>query len=86
MFKAKKIESIYKTVLSQNSFEIHLNRYAAIGGYQYDRLLSKWAIFKEGVEKDEQVSHARYVGADGIYVKQNVGAIPLKSKKDWGDL
>ena len=26
--------------------------------------------FKEGVEKDEQVSHARYVGADGIYVKQ----------------
>lgn len=48
--------------MSQNSFEIHLNRYAAIGGYQYDRLLSKWAIFKEGVEKDEQVSHARYVG------------------------
>ena len=86
MFKAKKIESIYKTVLSQNSFEIHLNRYAAIGGYQYDRLLSKWAIFKEGVEKDEQVSHARYVGADGIYVKQNVGAIPLKSKKGLGGL
>lgn len=51
MFKAEKIESIYKTVLSQNSFEIHLDRYVAIGGYQYDRLLSKWAIFKGGVEK-----------------------------------
>lgn len=84
MFKAEKIESIYKTVLSQNSFEIHLDRYVAIGGYQYDRLLSKWAIFKGGVEKDEQVSHARYVGADGVYVKQKVGAISLKSKKGLG--
>lgn len=72
--------------MSQNSFEIHLDRYVAIGGYQYDRLLSKWAIFKGGVEKDEQVSHARYVGADGVYVKQKVGAISLKSKKDWGGL
>lgn len=80
MFKEGKIE--FKTPLSDNSFLIQLDRYVDIDGFQYDRLLSKWAIFKEGVDVDELVSHARYTNVDEIYAKQNIEAITLKSKKD----
>ena len=60
------------------------DRYVTIGDYEYDRLLSKWAIYKEGASKDEIVSHARYASVDKIHVKQSVEAIPLKSKKGLG--
>ncbi len=85
MFKIEKVEN--KTPLSTSSFNVQLDRYVTIGDYQYDRLLSKWAIFKEGAAKDEIVSHARYANVDKMYVKQsNVEAIPLKSKKGLGGL
>lgn len=63
-----------------------MDRYVTIGDYKYDRLLSKWAIYKEGASKDEIVSHARYANVDKIHVKQSVEAIPLKSKKGLGGL
>lgn len=84
MFKVEKVEN--KTPLSNGSFDVQLDRYVTIGDYEYDRLLSKWAIYKEGASKDEIVSHARYVNVDKIHVKQSVEAIPLKSKKGLGGL
>lgn len=84
MFKVEKVEN--KTPLSNGSFNVQLDRYVTIGDYEYDRLLSKWAIYKEGASKDEIVSHARYANVDKIHVKQSVEAIPLKSKKGLGGL
>ena len=63
-----------------------MDRYVTIGDYKYDRLLSKWAIYREGASKDELVSHARYANVDKMHVKQSVEAIPLKSKKGLGGL
>lgn len=84
MFKVEKVEN--KTPLSNGSFNVQLDRYVAIGDYEYDRLLSKWAIYREGASKDELVSHARYANVDKMHVKQSVEAIPLKSKKGLGGL
>ena len=84
MFKVEKVGN--KTPLSNGSFNVQLDRYVTIGDYKYDRLLSKWAIYKEGASKDEIVSHARYANVDKIHVKQSVEAIPLKSKKGLGGL
>ncbi len=84
MFKVGKVES--RTSLSTPSFEVSLDRYVTVNDYRYDRLLSKWAIFKEGGDKDELVSHARYADVDEIRVKQTVDAIPLKSKRGLGGL
>ena len=84
MFNVEKVEN--KTPLSTSSFNVQLDRYVTIGDYEYDRLLSKWAIYKEGASKDEIVSHARYANADKMHVKQAVEAIPLKSKKGLGGL
>lgn len=84
MFKVEKVEN--KTPLSTSSFNVQLDRYVTIGDYEYDRLLSKWAIYKEGASKDEIVSHARYANVDKMHVKQTVEAIPLKSKKGLGGL
>lgn len=84
MFKVEKVEN--KTPLSNGSFNVQLDRYVTIGDYEYDRLLSKWAIYREGASKDEFVSHARYANVDKMHVKQSVEAIPLKSKKGLGGL
>lgn len=84
MFNVEKVEN--KTPLSTSSFNVQLDRYVTIGDYEYDRLLSKWAIYKEGASKDEIVSHARYANVDKMHVKQTVEAIPLKSKKGLGGL
>lgn len=84
MFKTKKIE--FKIPLSENSFSIQLDRYVTVGDFKYDRLLSKWAVFKEGADVDELVSHARYANVDAIHAKQSVEAVPLKSKKGLGGL
>ena len=62
MFKVEKVGN--KTPLSNGSFNVQLDRYVTIGDYKYDRLLSKWAIYKEGASKDEIVSHARYANVD----------------------
>lgn len=84
MFKTEKIE--FKIPLSENSFSIRLDRYVTVGDFKYDRLLSKWAVFKEGADVDELVSHARYANVDAIHAKQSVEAVPLKSKKGLGGL
>lgn len=84
MFKTEKIE--FKIPLSENSFSIQLDRYVTVGDFKYDRLLSKWAVFKEGADVDVLVSHARYANVDAIHAKQSVEAVPLKSKKGLGGL
>ena len=84
MFKTEKVE--FKIPLSENSFSIQLDRYVTVGDFKYDRLLSKWAVFKEGADVDELVSHARYANVDAIHAKQSVEAVPLKSKKGLGGL
>ena len=84
MFKTEKIE--FKIPLSENSFSIQLDRYVTVGDFKYYRLLSKWAVFKEGADVDELVSHARYANVDAIHAKQSVEAVPLKSKKGLGGL
>ena len=84
MFKIER--AAYKTLLTSKTFNVELDRYATIGDYRYDRLLSKWAICKEGVEKDEIVSSARYADVDKIHVKQTLEPIQLRSKKGLGGL
>ena len=84
MFKTEKVE--FKIPLSENSFSIQLDRYVTVGDFKYDRLLSKWAVFKEGADVDGLVSHARYANVDAIHAKQSVEAVPLKSKKGLGGL
>lgn len=68
MFKTEKIE--FKIPLSENSFSIQLDRYVTVGDFKYDRLLSKWAVFKEGADVDELVSHARYANVDAIHANK----------------
>lgn len=74
----------YKVKLTDSSFEIELERYVERDGTLYDRLLSKWAIYKEGVERDQLVSHAHQV--DEIHAFQNLPAIKLTSKKGLGGI
>lgn len=74
----------YKLKLEDSSFAIKLERYVERDGALYDRLLSKWAIYKEGVERDQLVSHAHQ--ADEIHAFQNLPAIKLTSKKGLGGI
>ena len=74
----------YKLKLEDSSFEIKLERYVERDGALYDRLLSKWAIYKEGVERDQLVSHAHQ--ADEIHAFQNLPAIKLLQRKGWVEL
>ena len=74
----------YKVKLTDSSFEIELERYVERDGTLYDLLLSKWAIYKEGVERDQLVSHAHQV--DEIHAFQNLPAIKLTSKKGLGGI
>lgn len=74
----------YKTKLVYSSFEIMLDRFVERDGVIYDRLLSKWAVFKVGIEKDQLVSHAHHV--DEIPALQNLSPIKLASKKGLGGI
>lgn len=74
----------YKTKLENSSFEIVLDRFVDRDGILYDRLLSKWAIFKDGIDKDQLVSHAHHV--DEISAFQNLPPIKLTSKKGLGGI
>ena len=53
LFKTDKIDEAYKIPLTQASFTQTVDRRRIINGFTYDGLLSRWAIFKEGTEKDE---------------------------------
>ena len=77
-------EAPYKVELTSSSFKIVLDRFVAREGIVYDRLLSKWAIFKEETKGDQLVSHAHHV--DEIYAFQNLSPVKLTSKKGMGGL
>lgn len=82
-----KVDTVYRTGLSSPSFAVSLDRYVSYSGVQYDRLLSKWAVFREDTEKDILVSHARYADPDRIAaVMEPLGRIELAGKKGLGGL
>jgi len=80
--KLKKVT--YKTKLENSSFTIKLDRQIERGGFTYDRLLSKWAVFKAEDKTDKLVSHARY--ADDIPAIHQIQPIPLTTKKGIGGI
>lgn len=84
LFKVQKIEEAYKIPLKQTSFTERTARFRTVDDYTYDGLLSRWAIFKEGTEKDELVSHARY--ADDIPVVRSIEALNPSGKKGLGGI
>lgn len=66
MHSIGKVEAAYKTELDSPAFTVTLDRYVSYSDVQYDRLLSKWAVFREDAEKDVPISHARYADPDRI--------------------
>ena len=87
MFSMDEVPAEYRHELSSPSFSVTLDRIAEYGGVQYDRLLSRWAVYKDGDGKDELVSHAVYADPDNI---ENIGPglprIELKNKKGLGGI
>lgn len=71
-----------KIPLDSKSFRITLPRIINKNSLQYDRLLSRWVIVKEGNNKESIDSHARY--ADIIEPKQSMPRGILTSKKGLG--
>lgn len=76
--------SPYKVKLVNSLFQIELERFVEREGFLYDRLLSKWAIFKEEAGQNLLVSHARYV--DEIFATQHLAPIKIVSKKGMGGI
>lgn len=74
---------IHKSKLTNSPFEIELDRFVEREGILYDRLLSKWAVFKEG-EEMELSSHARY--ADNVQPLQSLTPVKLVNKKGLGGI
>ena len=66
MHSIGKVEAAYRTELDSPAFTVTLDRYVSYSDVLYDRLLSKWAVFREDAEKDVPVSHARYADPDRI--------------------
>lgn len=77
-------DTSYRIELENSSFVIELDRFVKRGGIRYDRILSKWAIFKEEDGVDRLVSHARYV--DEIPALQYLEPIKLTNKKGIGGI
>lgn len=87
VLQAKKFSykvELNKAELTNSSFQVEIERFVEREGFLYDRLLSKWAIFKEGDESDQLMSHAHHV--DKISVIQNLTPIKLTSKKGIGGI
>ena len=80
----KQEKAPYKVKLVNSLFQIELERFVEREGLLYDRLLSKWAIFKEGDEGDQLVSHAHY--ADEIFTAHKLFPIEIMSKKGLGGI
>lgn len=74
----------YKIELANFSFQVEIERFVERESVLYDRLLSKWAIFKEGGESDQLMSHAHHV--DEISAIQHLIPIKLTSKKGIGGI
>lgn len=77
-------DTSYRIELENSSFVIELDRFVKRDGIRYDRILSKWAIFKEEDGVDRLVSHARYV--DEIPALQYLEPIKLTNKKGIGGI
>ncbi|MGM9840825.1 MAG: hypothetical protein ACI31D_01340, partial [Candidatus Limisoma sp.] len=65
--------------LPVGNFEVSVDRYSNISGFQYDRLLSKWAIISSSAKP---LSHAHY--ADEVYAIRHAEPGVLKTKKGIG--
>lgn len=87
IFSMEEIPAEYRHELSSASFTVSIDRIAEYDGVKYDRLLSKWAVYKDGDGSDELVSHAVYADPDKI---DNIGPglqrIELKNKKGLGGI
>jgi hypothetical protein len=71
-----------RTPLDSRSFQVTLPRFVTRNGLNYDRLLSRWVIVKEGGNGLLIDSHARY--PDLIAAQQSMPPGVLKSKKGLG--
>lgn len=76
--------SPYKVKLVNSLFQIELERFVEREGFLYDRLLSKWAIFKEEAGQNLLVSHARYV--DEISLLNIWLLLRLCLRREWAAL
>ena len=66
-------------------FTVELDRHVSVsGGLQYDRLLSKWALFEETGDGSRLVSAAHY--ADEVALERDPEPVPLKNKKGIGGI
>lgn len=72
----------YRTVPTEKSFSVTMNRRVNREGFNYDRALSKWAIVEVEADSDRLVSHAHY--ADTIKPSYSAKAGVLKNKKGYG--
>lgn len=87
IFSMTDVPEEYRHEISSSQFVKTLARETEYHGVRYDRLLSKWAIFRESEEGDELVSHARYADPDKIYdVGPGLARIELTSKKGLGGI
>ena len=66
IFSNGKVDAEYRTELDSPSFTLQLDRYVTYGEVKYDRLFSKWALYREGSGEDDLVSHAQYASPDKI--------------------
>lgn len=68
IFSMDKVPQEYRHDITGTSFDVTLDRSVVYGasegsaGAGYDRLLSKWAVFRPGQDSDELVSSAVYAG------------------------
>ncbi len=74
----------YKQRLVDSSFQIELERFVTRDGFLYDRILSKWAVFREVAGVNQLMSHARYV--DEIPAIRHLEPVKLISKKGLGGI
>jgi hypothetical protein len=73
---------LYEEALPNGDFEISLPRNVRRSNYQYDRLLSKWAIVEREGEIPHLLTHAHY--ADSIYARGHAREMVLRGKKGLG--
>ena len=69
-------------IVKKNSFEIILPRFVKKGGFNYDRVLSKWVLAQKIKEGYQLVSSAHY--PDLIYSKYNLTKDMTKGRKGLG--
>lgn len=68
----------YRTDITDQNFTITLPRYSAHGSYNFDRLLSKWAIVDCTHGTDSLVSHARYADEVPAITSPEPGVLTTK--------